>query len=90
MRQNHPNPRFLGILAKNGKVLGLLGIGPTAGARANRYFRHKSGSTAKILDFFGSSVAETPCATIRSPENLAEMASTGPQTRFLGILAKNG
>ena len=57
-------------------------IGPTAGARLNLYFRHNSGSTAQNLDFFGSSVAESPCATFRSPENLAETASTGPQTRF--------
>ena len=54
-------------------------IGPTAGARANQYFRHNSGSAAQNLDFFGSSVAESPCATFRSPEKLAETASAGRQ-----------
>ena len=68
----------------------LLGIRPTASARENRYFGHKSGSGAQNLDFFGSSVAESPCATFRSPENLADTASTGPQTRFFGILTENG
>ena len=63
-------------------------IGPIAGARANRYFRHNSGSTAQNLDFFGSSVAESLCATFGSPENLAETASTGPQIRFFGSLAR--
>ena len=57
-------------------------IGPTAGARENRYLQHNSGSTAQNLDFFSPSVVESPRATIRSPENLAETASTGPQTRF--------
>ena len=66
----------------------LLGISPTASGRANRYFGHKSGSRAQNPDFFGSSVAESPCATFRSPENLAETASTGPETRFFWILAE--
>ena len=66
----------------------LLGISPTASARENRYFGHKSGSGAQNPDFFGSSVAESPCTTFRSPENLAETASTGPQIRFFGILAQ--
>ena len=60
----------------------LLGISPTARAHENRYFGHKSGSEAQNPDFFGPSVAESPCATFRSPENLAETASTSPQTRF--------
>ena len=66
----------------------LLGIRPTASARENRNFGHKSGSGAQNPDFFGSSVAESPSATFRSPENLAETASTGPQIRFFGILAQ--
>ena len=66
----------------------LLGIGPTATARENWYFGHKSGARAQNPDFFGSSVAESPSATFRSPENLAETASTGPQIRFCGILAQ--
>ena len=68
----------------------LLGISPTASARVNRYCGRKSGSGAQNLDFFGSSVAESPCATFRSPEKLAKTASTGPQTRFFGILARFG
>ena len=80
-----PKPDFLGFLA-----LRLRGIGPTAGARANRYFRHNSGPTAQNPDFFGSSVAETPRATFRSPENLPETASTGPQIRFFGIFGRCG
>ena len=63
----------------------LLGISPTASGHANRYFGHNSGSTAQNLDFFDSSVAESPCATFESPENLAETASTGPQSRFFGF-----
>ena len=63
----------------------LLGISPTASARTNRYFGHNSGSTAQKLNFFGSSVAESPCATFMPPENLAETASTGPQSRFFGF-----
>ena len=85
-----PRPDFLGFWPENGQVLGFLGIGPTASARANRYFRHKSGSTAQNPDFFGSSVAETPRATFRSPENLPETASTGPQIRFFGIFGRCG
>ena len=46
--------------------------------------------TAQNLFFFGSSVANSPCTTFRSQENLAETASTGPQTQFFGILAKTG
>ena len=67
-----------------------LGISPTASACENRYFGHKSGSGAQNPDFFGSSVAESPGATFRLPENLAETASTGPQTRFLGIFGRCG
>ena len=85
-----PGPAFLGFWPKNGKVLRFLGIGPTASARANRYFPHNSGSMAQNPDFFGSSVAETPRATFGSPENLPETASTGPQIRFLGFLASVG
>ena len=66
----------------------LLGISLTASARENRYFGHKSGSGAQNPDFFGSSVAESPCATFRPPENLAETASTGPQIRLLGVLTQ--
>ena len=65
-------------------------IGPTAGARANRYFGHNSGSTAQNLDFFGSSVAESPCATFSPPEKLAETASTGPQTHFFWDFGRFG
>ena len=66
----------------------LLCISPTANARANRYFGHKSGSGAQNPDIFGSSVAKSPCATFRSSENLAETAFTGPQIRFFVFLAQ--
>ena len=84
-----PRPDFLGFQPKTAKSSSYRAKAPPP-ARANRYFRHNSGSTAQNPDFFGSSVAETPCATFRSPENLAETASTGPQTRFFGILARFG
>ena len=76
-----PRPDFWGFWSKTAKSSRYEAYAPPP-ARANRYFRHNSGSTAQNLDFFGSSVAESQCATFRSPENLAETASTGPRSIF--------
>ena len=85
-----PQTRFWGILAKKGSVLRLLVIHPTAGARAYRYFRHKSGSPAQDTDFLGSSVAESPCTTMGPRKIWLKRPLRGPRSEFLGFLAVVG
>ena len=65
----------------------LLGISPTASARVNRYFGHKSGSGAQNLDFLAHRLRNHHAQLLGRRKIWPKRPLRGPRSDFLGFLA---